>query len=109
INLLKERLKRLRRAEPYDDAALDAPGEGFALSAEKLICVREIVSRMDDSTRKVFEFRQLGYTFEEIGRGKGASADVTRAEFHKRLKRLAKSIRGDTKAGGDASLDEPVT
>ncbi len=99
INLIKERLRGLKPTEPYeDDVASDAFWGNFAQYVERRICVQQLVSQMDDSTREVFECRVLGHSYEEIGRDKGVSGNIIRSKFHKGLRRLARAMRSDTTA-----------
>lgn len=67
---------------------------------ERKILIEELVQHMDPQTRNVFEALVLGYSFEEIAARTNVKANLLRSRFHKRIRRLAKSIRQEIEAAG---------
>jgi DNA-directed RNA polymerase specialized sigma24 family protein len=59
---------------------------------ERKILVQELVQRMDDDMRNIFEFLTLGFTFEEIAERQQTKANILRSRFNRGLKRLIKQI-----------------
>ncbi len=63
-----------------------------AQQIEQQILLQEIVARMDDWTRTVFEYQVLGYTFAEMSPALGQSGHVIRTKFGKKLKKLTRQL-----------------
>jgi DNA-directed RNA polymerase specialized sigma24 family protein len=61
------------------------------------ILLQQLMRRMDPWTRRVFQLRALGFTFEEIGPALGLNSHITRTRFSKRLKRLAAQLAAENK------------
>lgn len=59
---------------------------------EQQILVQEIVARMDDWTRTVYEYQVLGHTFEEMSQPLGQSGHIIRTKFGKKLKKLKQQL-----------------
>jgi hypothetical protein len=67
------------------------------ISEEEKICqrilIKEIEARMDDWTRRVSRYRELGYEFKDLVSHLGMAENVIRAKYSRNLKNLAKIIR----------------
>jgi DNA-directed RNA polymerase specialized sigma24 family protein len=59
---------------------------------DRRILLEELCRRMDSWTRRVYELRVLGYTFDTIGESLGMGANHVRSEFSKRLARLRETL-----------------
>jgi DNA-directed RNA polymerase specialized sigma24 family protein len=68
-----------------------------AAEPDHKILVQQLMQRMDPWTRKVFQLRALGFTFEEIGPALGLGGHIIRTRFSKRLKRLAAQLAAENK------------
>lgn len=62
---------------------------------DKKILIEELMLRMDHWTRKVFELRVLGFSYEEIGKEEEMLAASVRNKFNERVKRLTEWFKGD--------------
>ena len=60
-----------------------------------IIQINEIRDRADEWLREVLEFYLLGHTFEEIADLMGGRANRIRSKFSKKMKKLAKQVRGE--------------
>ena len=58
------------------------------------ILLTEIVARMEEEMRKIYEGLILGYSFEELATKLGKPANSLRSKFSKGVKRIAREIRG---------------
>lgn len=65
-----------------------------AVVIEQDILLTEIVARMDDEMRKIYEGLILGYSFAELAPKLGKPANSLRSKFSKGVKRIAREIRG---------------
>ena len=67
------------------------------ISEEEKICrrilIREIEEKMDDWTRRVSRYRELGYEFKDLVAHFGMAENVIRAKYSRNLNYLAKIIR----------------
>lgn len=88
--LEKENGHRQRERE-MGMASASSP-DSLAEDVDRKILVQQIMGRMDEWMRGVFEMQILGYTFEEIGQLRNQNAHVLRTKFNKRLKRLMKEL-----------------
>ena len=68
---------------------------------DEKILVQQIVRRMDAPTRKVFELLLLGFTFEEIAARTGRGANIVRATYSKRIKRLIRLVNAEHRAAAE--------
>ena len=89
---LKEE-KGHRQLETERQTELQGPSDSPAADIDRKILIEQIMARMDDWTRGVFQLRVLGHSFEEIGKLRGRNAHALRSKFNKRLKRLTKQIQ----------------
>lgn len=91
--LEKERNHQQRQAEIAQDL-LRLPSDTVQ-EIEQQILVQEVVARMDDWTRTVFEYQVLGHSFEEMSQTLGQSAHVIRTKFSKKLKKLKQQFASE--------------
>jgi hypothetical protein len=75
----------LERIESAQDA-------GWVQELERAIAIREIADRMDGWTRKVWQARQLGYTWKEIGSWLGISEQQAKMKFQYGLEKTRRNI-----------------
>jgi len=66
---------------------------------ERAITIRQITSRMDGWTRKVWRARQLGYTWKEISSWLGVTEQQAKMKFQYGLEKTRQSIVRVLKAG----------
>jgi len=59
---------------------------------EKLILIDQIRNLADNWLREVIELLLLGHTFEEIADFHGKKANAIRSKFHKKVKKLRKTL-----------------
>jgi DNA-directed RNA polymerase specialized sigma24 family protein len=94
--LILEELKKSGRTEIFDTAEgiqrINQERSAVVDDMERKILVQELVQRMDDDMRHVFESLMLGYTFEEIAAEQRTPSNVLRSRYHRMLKRLVKQI-----------------
>jgi DNA-directed RNA polymerase specialized sigma24 family protein len=91
--LEKENGHRQREVELQAEATVASPGfADFTDNLDRKILVQQLLSRMDEWTRRVFEDLTLGYTFEEIGPRIGQDPRFVRNKFNRQIKRLGKQI-----------------
>jgi len=60
------------------------------------ILIHQLLDRADPQTRRVFELRMLGHTFEEIAREQDMQSNHLRSEWSKEIRRLAALIESET-------------
>jgi len=82
----------LERIESAQDA-------GWVEELERTIAIREITDRMDPWTKKVWQARQLGYSWKEISVWLGATGDQARKKFDYGVEKTRQSIVRLLKAG----------
>jgi DNA-directed RNA polymerase specialized sigma24 family protein len=110
---LQQTYKRLVLAELEKENGHRQREEELARELSSLLCspseeldrkilIQQLVRRMDEWTRQVFEWLALGHSFEEIGRALGRSPHATRNKYHERLKRLMQQIAAETEAAEKA-------
>lgn len=100
-NVIFAELKRREREPPLIDdlnaRGLDSGGDEIR-SVENRILISEIVKRMNPKSRIIFNYRVLGYSFEEIaGRfktdmGTTVTAAALRSEYSKAISRIIEEI-----------------
>ena len=61
------------------------------------ILIHQLLDRADPETRRVFELRMLGHTFEEIARERDMQSNHLRSEWSKEIRRLATLIESETR------------
>ena len=112
IGVFHHRFNRLlrqeqRRAETIELVASVADLERFeaaldtrwAEQLERDIAARQITSRMDGWTKKVWRARQLGYTWKEISSWLGVTEQQAKMKFQYGLEKTRQSIVRVLKAG----------
>jgi DNA-directed RNA polymerase specialized sigma24 family protein len=65
---------------------------------EQKILLQQIVKRMDNWMREIFELLILGHTFEEIARNSNQDAHRLRSKYNKLQKKLIKQIQAEMPA-----------
>jgi hypothetical protein len=78
-NISNEKLSTLVEGSPGEDV-------------ERRILIQQLMSRMDEWTREIFELLIVGYSFEMIGQLKNKKSNVLRSKFNKQLKRLISQV-----------------
>ena len=100
--LLLEELKKGRRQEEFDvpevRQKIEAEQKSLVDDLERKILVQELVHRMDDKMRYVFERLTLGYAFEEIAAELKTPSNILRSNYNKMLKRLVKQIKDENQS-----------
>lgn len=112
IGVFHHRFNRLlrqeqRRAETFElfssvveleqfEAAAD---DEWVVQLERAIAIKQIVSRMDPWSRKVWQARQYGYSWKEISTWLGISEQQAKMKFHYGLEKTRQSILRLLKAG----------
>jgi hypothetical protein len=92
--VLAELQKESNRLRFETQAHLNAELRGQIETVERRILLKEIVAAMDEWTREIFDYLTLGYSFDEIGHGKGLNGKALSNKFHRRIKSLMKQIKG---------------
>jgi len=82
----------LERIESAQDA-------GWVEKLERTIAIREITDRMDPRTKKIWQARQLGYSWKEISSWLGTTEDQARKKFDYGVEKTRQSIVRLLKAG----------
>jgi DNA-directed RNA polymerase specialized sigma24 family protein len=82
----------LERIESAQDA-------GWVEELERTIAIREITDRMDPRTKKIWQARQLGYSWKEISVWLGSTEDQARKKFDYGVEKTRLSIVRLLKAG----------
>lgn len=90
----KEKAHQQSHEQIGQQATIAAPD--IARQMEQQILLQEIVARMDNWTRTVFEYQVLGHSFEEMSPLLGQSGHVIRTKFGKKLKKLKQQIAAET-------------
>jgi hypothetical protein len=89
----------LERIESAQDA-------GWVEELERTIAIREITDRMDPWTKKVWQARQLGYSWKEISLWLGSTEDQARKKFNYGVEKTRQSIVRLLKPGRPKSPGE---
>lgn len=100
IHLLsKEVEKQGKHAER--NLAMLAKNEASAEESDEAIyekiLIHQLLARADSQTRKIFELRTLGHTFEEIASAQKMQSNHLRSEWSKEIRRLASLIESETR------------
>jgi DNA-directed RNA polymerase specialized sigma24 family protein len=74
--------------EGYESARDD----GWALEIERAITVKQIISHMDEWTRKVWSARQYGYSWKEIAGWSGTSEQRAKKRFEYGLEKTRERV-----------------
>ena len=91
--VLAELRKQNRRRELdtlWEDRIIAVPQRDDDI--DRRILLEELCRRMDSWTKRVYELRVLGYTFDTIGESLGMGANHVRSEFSKRLASLRETL-----------------
>ncbi len=98
--LILEELEKSRRIDMFDTAEemqrIKEKRSAVVEDMERKILVQELVQRMDDDMKHVFESLILGYTFEEVAAEQQTPSNVLRSNYHRMLKRLVKQIKEES-------------
>ena len=119
IGVFHHRFNRLlrqeqRRAETFELFSTVVELEQFEAAADvewveqldRAIAVKQIVSRMDPWTRKVWQARQYGYTWKEIAGWLGMTEQQAKMKFQYGLEKTRASILRMLKAGRGAKKSD---
>ncbi len=68
------------------------PTSHAANELDRRILLQQIMARMDDWTRRVFEYQTLGFTFDEIAEELGSNGHSIRMRYDRQIKQLAKQL-----------------
>jgi DNA-directed RNA polymerase specialized sigma24 family protein len=91
-----------RRLDLEHQAESASAPDADSRELERRILLQQIVGRMDDWMREVFELLTLGYTYEEIGRLRRERGNVVRSRFSKQLRQLVNRLEAEGGGpGGD--------
>ncbi|MFN0112906.1 MAG: hypothetical protein ACKVZH_28940 [Blastocatellia bacterium] len=93
--LLEELEKETLHRRIEEDLATETNDNQPANSVRQLdrqILLKEIIARMDDWTRRVFEYQTLGFTFDEIARELGGNGHAIRVRYDRQIKLLAQQF-----------------
>lgn len=82
-----------RQREKDRQTEIEAISVSLAEDVDRKILIQQIIRRMDEWMREVFELLTLGHSFEEIGKLRGQNAHALRTKFNRHLKRLTKQIQ----------------
>lgn len=93
-NIVRAELEKANnRLRIEAEANLGAELRGQVETVERRILLDDLVGRMDEWTRAVYEWLTLGYTFDEIGRQLGLSDKALSNKYHRRLEILMKQVK----------------
>ncbi len=92
--LLDEQEKQNGRRQREEEMAESPPPapDSVAGDLDRKILFQQIYKHMDERTRRVYRYLELGYTFPEISKKLGQNPDVLRATFHKQIKKLKRQF-----------------
>jgi DNA-directed RNA polymerase specialized sigma24 family protein len=99
--LALDEFQRERLHEQLNQRSLIPPESQFDEEAEKLgrkILIEQLMRRMDEWTREVYEHLLLGYTLKEIAAMKGEKDNYLRNKFSRRLRELTAEIGEESRA-----------
>ena len=94
LHELEKKNGHRRREEEMAELRPPAP-DSDADALDRKIRIQQILNRADELTRRILEYRKIGFTFPEIGEKLGQNPDVLRATFHKQIKKLMKQFALD--------------
>ena len=72
-------------------------GEESDSSIYQKILIHQLLERADPETRRIFELRTLGHSFEEIAKNDDVQSNRLRSEWSKKVRHLAASIESETR------------
>lgn len=99
IHLLIEEVEKEGKHAELNLAMLaktEATAEESDEAVYEKILLHQLLDRADTETRRIFELRMLGHTFEEIAREKKMQSNHLRSEWSKEIRRLAALIESET-------------
>jgi DNA-directed RNA polymerase specialized sigma24 family protein len=76
------------------DQIASAHDTRWASELERSIAVKEVISRMDGTTRKIWQARQYGYSWREISRWLGITEQQAKMKFRYGLGKTRQSLVG---------------
>ena len=100
IHLLTEEAEKEGKHAELNRSSLaneDAGGERSDELIYERILIHQILERADPKTRKVFQLRMLGHTFEEIAAELGLRSNHLRSLWSKEIRRLITIIELETR------------
>lgn len=100
IHLLREEIEREGKHAELNRTSLtneEADAERSDEIIYERILIHQILERADPKTRKVFQLRMLGHTFEEIAAELGLRSNHLRSLWSKEIHRLASIIESETR------------
>ena len=105
-NLVLAELKKQNRRREIERRWEDfvVPERPIADQIDRRILIEQLCERMDQWTRDVYQWRVLGYTFENIGQFLGMGANHVRSEFSKRMVRLREQLREEMRSTAEQNL-----
>jgi len=98
--LVLEELQKRNGHREHEDARRAELSQGehsVVEDVDRKILIEQLCLRMDAWTRKVFELRALGYTFEKMERELSLKANAIRAKYCQEVHRLKKEIESETR------------
>ncbi len=85
--LVLEELEKRSREDRLDEVI--GPRQSVPdQSLDDAILLQQVLQAMEPETRRVFELRALGHTFEEIASQRGTRANHLRSQFAKQIRKL---------------------
>ncbi len=104
-NLVLAELKKQNRRREIEARWEDfvVPSRAVADEIDRKILIEQLCNRMDQWTRDVYQWRVLGYTFENIGQFVNLGANHVRSEFSKRMARLREQLREEVRTAAERS------
>ena len=100
IHLLSKEVEKEGKHAELNLAMLantEASAEASDEAVYEKILIHQLLDRADPQTRRVFELRMLGHTFEEIAREQHMQSNHLRSEWSKEIRRLAALIESETR------------
>lgn len=78
------------------DALQDAKDSNWVSRFEDELFLKEVTGYMNERTRLLFSLRQMGWSWEEIGRNLSISANALQVQFNRGIARARRRILGRT-------------
>ncbi|MEP7340849.1 MAG: hypothetical protein ABI977_24170 [Acidobacteriota bacterium] len=90
--MAKENHHRQIEEDLFAKTATALPANRSAAELDRRILLQQIIQRMDDWTRRVFEYLTLGFTFDEIAHEVGGNGHAIRVRYDRQVKLLTKQL-----------------
>lgn len=100
IHLLSNEVEKEGKHAEFNLTLLLKDEAGKETSDETIygkILTHQLLERADPETRRIFELRMLGHTFEEIARDSNTQSNRLRSEWSKKIRHLAALIESETR------------